>query len=84
MTDPQRLKDKRTDRRLTGMLQQLDTTLEQATQSNLKVIATLNLLADLALVAPRKARNLGTGRKPRKLVDVTQWVRAEMAQVPSD
>ena len=49
MTDTQRLKDKLTDLRLTGMLQQLDTTLEQATQRNLNVIATLNLLADLEL-----------------------------------
>jgi DNA replication protein DnaC len=49
MTDTQRLKDKLTDLRLKGMLQQLDTTLEQATQKNLHVVATLNLLADLEL-----------------------------------
>jgi DNA replication protein DnaC len=49
MTDTQRLKDKLTDLRLKGMLQQLDTTLEQATQKNLNVVATLNLLADLEL-----------------------------------
>ena len=49
MTDTQRLKDKRTDLRLTGMLQHFDTTLEQATQKNLNGVATLTLLADLAL-----------------------------------
>ena len=49
MTDTQRLQDKRTDLRLKGLLQQLDTTLEQAMQSNLNVVATLHLLADLAL-----------------------------------
>jgi DNA replication protein DnaC len=49
MTDPQRLKDKLTDLRLKGMLQQLDPTLEQAAPRNLSVIATLHLLADLAL-----------------------------------
>ena len=49
MTDTQRLKDKLTDLHLKGILQQLDTTLEQATQRNLNVIATLNLLADLEL-----------------------------------
>src|SRR5262249_11908401 len=49
MTDTQRLTDKLTDLRLKGMLQQLDTTLEQATQRNLNIIATLNLLADLEL-----------------------------------
>lgn len=49
MTDTQRLKDKRTDLRLKGMLQQLDTTLEQAMQRNLNVVATLHLLADLEL-----------------------------------
>jgi hypothetical protein len=36
-----------------------------------------------ALVAPRKARNLGSGSSPMKLVAVTQWVRAQ-AQVPPD
>lgn len=49
MTDTQRLKDKLTDLRLQGMLQPLDPTLEQATPSNLSVIATLHLLADLEL-----------------------------------
>jgi DNA replication protein DnaC len=49
MMDTQRLKAKLTDLRLTGMLQQLDPTLEQATQKNLHVIATLTLLADLEL-----------------------------------
>ena len=49
MTDTQRLKDKLTDLRLKGMLQQLDPTLEQATQRNLSVIATLHLLTDLEL-----------------------------------
>ena len=49
MTDTQRLKDKLTDLRLKGMLQQLDTTLEQAMQRNLNVVATPHLLADLEL-----------------------------------
>ncbi len=49
MTDTQRLKDKLTNLRLKGMLQQLDTTLEQAIQRNLNVVATLHLLADLEL-----------------------------------
>jgi hypothetical protein len=49
MTDTQRLKDKLTTLRLKGMLQQLDTTLEQAAQKNLNVVATLALLADLEL-----------------------------------
>ena len=49
MTDTQRLKDTLTDLRLTGMLQQLDTTLEQAAQKNLNVVTTLTLLADLDL-----------------------------------
>jgi DNA replication protein DnaC len=49
MTASQRLKDKLTDLRLKGMLQQLDTTLEQATQKNLDVVTTLNLLADIEL-----------------------------------
>ena len=49
MTDTQRLKDKLINLRLKGMLQQLDPTLEQATQRNLNVVATLNLLADLEL-----------------------------------
>jgi hypothetical protein len=31
---------------------------------------------DIGVLAPREARNLGTGRKPTKLVVVTQWVRA--------
>ena len=37
-----------------------------------------------ALVAPREARNLGSGHKPMKLVAVTQWVRTARAQVPPD
>jgi DNA replication protein DnaC len=49
MTDTQRLKDQLTDLRLTGMLQQLAPTLEQAVPPNLHVVTTLNLLADLAL-----------------------------------
>jgi DNA replication protein DnaC len=49
MTASQRLKDKLTDLRLKGMLQQLDTTLEQATQKNLDVVTPLNLLADIEL-----------------------------------
>jgi DNA replication protein DnaC len=49
MTDTQRLQDKRTDLRLTGRRQQLDPTLEQAVQKNRNVVATLTLLADLAL-----------------------------------
>ncbi len=49
MTASQRLKDKLTDLRLKGMLQQLDPTLEQATQKNLDVVTTLNLLADIEL-----------------------------------
>jgi DNA replication protein DnaC len=49
MTASQRLKEKLTDLRLKGMLQQLDTTLEQATQKNLNVVTTLNLLADIEL-----------------------------------
>jgi DNA replication protein DnaC len=49
MTASQRLKDKLTDLRLKGLLQQLDPTLEQATQKNLDVVTTLNLLADIAL-----------------------------------
>jgi hypothetical protein len=42
MTDTQRLKDKLTALRLQGILQQLAPTLEQATQRNLSVIATLH------------------------------------------
>jgi DNA replication protein DnaC len=49
MTASQRLQDKLTDLRLKGMLQQLDPTLEPATQKNLDVVTTLNLLADLEL-----------------------------------
>ena len=49
MTETQRLKEKLTDLRLTGMLQHLDSTLEQATEKNLNVVTTLNLLADIAL-----------------------------------
>ena len=49
MTETQRLKEKLTDLRLKGMLQQLDTTLEPATQKNLNVVATLHLLADIEL-----------------------------------
>jgi DNA replication protein DnaC len=49
MTASQRLQEKLTDLRLKGMLQQLDTTLEQATQKNLDVVTTLTLLADIEL-----------------------------------
>jgi DNA replication protein DnaC len=49
MTASQRLKDKLTDLRLKGMLQQLDTPLAQATEKNLDVVVTLNLLADIEL-----------------------------------
>ena len=49
MTASQRLKDKLTDLRLKGMLQQLDPILEQATQKNLDVVTTLTLLADIEL-----------------------------------
>ena len=49
MTERQRLKDKLTDLRLKGMLQQLDPILDQATQKNLDVVATLTLLADIEL-----------------------------------
>jgi DNA replication protein DnaC len=49
MTDTQRLKDRLTDLRLKGMLQQLDTTLEHAAQNNLNVVTTLTLLADIEL-----------------------------------
>jgi DNA replication protein DnaC len=49
MTDIQRLTDKLTDRRLKGMLQHLDPTLEQAVQHNLNVVTTLNRLADIEL-----------------------------------
>jgi hypothetical protein len=49
MTATQRLQDKLTDLRLKGLLQQLDTTLEQAMQRNLNGVATLHLLADLEL-----------------------------------
>jgi DNA replication protein DnaC len=49
MTASQRLKDKLIDLRLKGMLQQLDPTLEQATQKNLDVVTTLTLLADIEL-----------------------------------
>jgi retron-type reverse transcriptase len=42
------------------------------------------LLANLALLVPRKIRDLGIGRKPMKLVVVTQWVRVDKAQVPPD
>ena len=49
MTASQRLKDKLTDLRLKGMLQQLDSTLEQAIQKNLDVVTTLTLLADIEL-----------------------------------
>lgn len=45
----QRLKEKLTDLRLKGMLLQLDTTLERATERNLDVVASLNLLADIEL-----------------------------------
>jgi hypothetical protein len=76
MTDTQGLQAQRTDLRLKGLLQQRDTTLEQARQRNLTVVATLPLLADHALVAPREARDLGIGRHPMKWVAVTQWVRA--------
>jgi hypothetical protein len=36
------------------------------------------------VVAPREARNLGIERGLMKLVTVTQWVRADTAQVPPD
>jgi hypothetical protein len=49
MTDTDRLKDQRKNLRLTGMLPHLDTTLGQATEKNLDVVATLNLLAAIAL-----------------------------------
>ena len=49
MMASQRLKDKLTDLRLKGMLQQLDPILEQATQKNLDVVTTLTLLADIEL-----------------------------------
>jgi DNA replication protein DnaC len=49
MTASQRLKDKLTNLRLKGMLQQFDTILEQATQKNLDVVTTLTLLADIEL-----------------------------------
>ena len=49
MTASQRLKDKLTDLRLKGMLQQLDPILEQVTQKNLDVVTTLTLLADIEL-----------------------------------
>jgi DNA replication protein DnaC len=48
MTAIQRLKDKRTDLRLQGLLHQLDTPLEQAAQKNLNGVTTLTLLADSA------------------------------------
>jgi DNA replication protein DnaC len=47
MTETQRLKEKLTDLRLKGMLQHLDSTLEQATEKNLNVVTTLTLLADI-------------------------------------
>jgi DNA replication protein DnaC len=49
MTETQRLKAKRTDLRLKGMLQHLDSTLAQATEKNLNVVTTRNLLADIEL-----------------------------------
>jgi DNA replication protein DnaC len=49
MTDTQRLKAKRTDLRLTGLLQQRDPPLEQAGQKNRNVVATLTRLAALDL-----------------------------------
>jgi DNA replication protein DnaC len=49
MTETQRLKDKLTDLRLKGMLQHLDSTLEQATEKNLNGVTTLTLLADIEL-----------------------------------
>jgi DNA replication protein DnaC len=49
MTETQRLKEKLTDLRLKGMLQHLDSTLEQATEKNLNVVTTLTLLADIEL-----------------------------------
>jgi DNA replication protein DnaC len=49
MTDTPRLQEKLADLRLKGMLQQLAPTLAQAAQNNLHVVATLNLLADIAL-----------------------------------
>jgi DNA replication protein DnaC len=49
MTETPRLKEKRTDLRLQGMLQHLDPTLEHATEKNRNVVTTLTLLADLEL-----------------------------------
>ena len=49
MTEINRLKEKLTHLRLKGMLQQLDTIVEQATQKNLDFITTLTLLADVEL-----------------------------------
>ncbi len=49
MPATQRRTDKRTALRRTGMLQQLAPTLEHAVQHTLNVVATRNLLADIAL-----------------------------------
>ena len=49
MTDTERLKDKLKSLRLGGMLEHLDTTLEQATGKNLDVVAALSLLADIEI-----------------------------------
>ena len=49
MTDTDRLKAKLKSLRLGGMLHHLDTTLEQATENNLDVLAALTLLADIEI-----------------------------------
>ena len=49
MTDTERLKDQLKTLRLTGMLHHLETTLEQATEKNLDVVAALHLLAAIEL-----------------------------------
>jgi len=49
MTDTDRLKDKLKTLRLGGMWHHLDTTLDQATEKNLDVVAALTLLADLEI-----------------------------------
>ena len=43
-----------------------------------------SILPDMTLVAPREARNLGIERGLMTLVVVTQWVRADTAQIPPD
>jgi DNA replication protein DnaC len=49
MTDTERLKDKLHNLHLKGMRHHLDTVLAQASEKNLDVIATLNLLADIEI-----------------------------------